>query len=199
MGIGRRPRAAGDRFRQLNAAHAGAAHERIALRAAQLALAGPASGAVVSGHQAQAGGGLHDQGCRGRSGPAGSRAAGGAAGAARWLSVLPAGATPTTRENLLERAHNKWIKTFIGEIHNRQGNHRLRAHVASYLADKHGPNVAAAYLRHSDVGGGAQTAKAHYIAKQFASLPTVTDADLLAWANGEKEEDGENESEGNEE
>ena len=98
--------------------------------------------------------------------------------------VLLPGALPTPRARLLEREHNGWVKGIIGETHRGDGNHRLRKMVASFLADRHGDQVAATYLRHADAGKEAKTARAHYIARKFEGLPTVCDEDLLGWVRG---------------
>lgn len=94
--------------------------------------------------------------------------------------VLP-GARPTVRAELVEGAHNEWLKGCIGEVYSGQGNHRLRKHVASFLAEKYGEEIAASYLRHGDASRVAKTARDHYIARRFAALPVVTDEDLLGW------------------
>lgn len=100
------------------------------------------------------------------------------------LQSLPAGflffpeGSPTARRNLIEDTHNAWLKGFIGETHSRQGNHRLRKHVASFVAARHGIETSGNYLRHGDKG---ETAKAHYVATRRDDLPVVSDADLLGW------------------
>jgi hypothetical protein len=107
-----------------------------------------------------------------------------------WV-VWPEGSAGE-RLALLERVHNERIKECIGEVHNRQGNHRLRKLVATYLGERYGDEVAGTYLRHSDAGKGAGTFRRHYrmsgamgMDPRFAGLPVVEDADLRAWAGGE--------------
>lgn len=84
------------------------------------------------------------------------------------------------RAEFVRTRHNAWLKSFLGEVRTRQGNHRLRKWCATRLfklaMDSHGDEAKAAievknYLRHSKEA----TALVHYIAKNDELLRTVTD------------------------
>jgi len=84
--------------------------------------------------------------------------------------VLPGG-SPESRGKLVRIRHNKWLKSYIGEVHSRQGNHRLRLWVGTVLAEERGPAEAARYLRDTHA-----VAWEHYIAQRKEKLPEVTAA-----------------------
>lgn len=95
--------------------------------------------------------------------------------AAQYL-VMPEG-LPTHRFDLINRAHNAWLKPLVGEIRSGKGNHRLRKFVATLLAEEYGVAVASQYLRHA---GEAVTLK-NYIARRRERLPVVDTGLLRTW------------------
>lgn len=86
--------------------------------------------------------------------------------------ILPGG-TPEGRGKLVRGRHNRWLKGFIGETESRQGNHRLRMWIGTIIAEHHGADAAARYLRDSNA-----VAWEHYIAQRPAAQREVT-ADWL--------------------
>lgn len=87
------------------------------------------------------------------------------------------------RRKLVRDGHNDWLKTFIGEVRSRKGNHRLRKFCATALyveelADHGRYDLAARavmlYLRHSKEA----TSLLHYIEQKPEVLRTMTD-DML--------------------
>lgn len=80
--------------------------------------------------------------------------------------------------NLVRKAHNRFVKTFIGGIGDRgsQGNHRLRDHVASVLYTLAGEQVAASALGHVS----SLTTVRHY-ADRIIEVGERERRELAAW------------------
>ncbi len=83
--------------------------------------------------------------------------------------ILPGG-SPESRGKLIRGRHNAWLKSHIGEVRCRQGNHRLRLWCATLYAEAHGTEAAARWLRDSTA-----VALGHYIAQRRSAGVAMTE------------------------
>ncbi len=95
-----------------------------------------------------------------------------------WL--ISPGTARKVRENLVNRAHNLWLKGMIGRRGEKvQGNHRLRDTVCSAPWSLYGPAAAQEAAGHVD----PKTTSKHY-AKRMATVPAAMLKELNPWAPG---------------